>query len=199
MDLGDKGMEFIAFLHSAGFLYFLTEITGIRALLPDPYLSGAGYHMVPAGGRFDIHADRNLDQYSGLQRRLAMLIYLNKGWKPEYSGELELWDQTASKCEKVIEPVFNRTVILEVGDKNFHGVRPVAEGLGFVRRSFAVYFHTTGNKIVFHNSLYGPSMYRDKAPLLQRIAREALPPFVSKAFKKIQERQAMKIRRQDNQ
>ncbi len=183
VDLGERGYEFASFLHSAGFLYFLTEITGIRALLPDPYLSGGGYHLVPSGGKFDIHADRNMDHNSGLERRLAMLIYLNRDWRPECRGELELWNLTATQCEQVIEPIFNRTVIFEVGDKNFHGVRPVAGGQNFFRKAFAVYFHTVGRNMVFHNSLYAPPIYRDKVPLYRRIARETLPPLVTRALK----------------
>jgi hypothetical protein len=34
--LQDDGYAFTSMLHSAGFLYFLTEVTGIKALLPDP-------------------------------------------------------------------------------------------------------------------------------------------------------------------
>ena len=58
VDLGSRGYQFAAFLNSAGFLYLLSEMTGIWGLLGDPYLGGAGYHVVPAGGKFEIHADR---------------------------------------------------------------------------------------------------------------------------------------------
>jgi hypothetical protein len=42
MDLGEAGIRLIHLLHSAGFLYLLSEITGVWQLLPDPYLQGAG-------------------------------------------------------------------------------------------------------------------------------------------------------------
>jgi len=183
-DLSEQSFHFASTLHSAAFLYFLAEITGIRALLPDPYLSGAGYHVVPEGGKFDVHADRNTDQNSGLERRLAMLIYLNKAWEPDYGGQLELWNQDGTRCEKVIEPIFNRTVLFEIGDKNFHGVRPVVGGQGFSRRSFAVYFHTVGKGLVSHGSIYAPSIYQTKGPLVRRMVRESLPPFLLRALKK---------------
>jgi hypothetical protein len=112
------------------------------------------------------------------------LIYLNKSWEPEYGGQLELWDQQGTKCEKVIEPIFNRTVIFEVGDKNFHGVRPVVGTHGIPRRSFAAYFHTVGGHVVSHNSIYAPTIYRTKPPLLKRMARETLPPFLFRALRK---------------
>jgi hypothetical protein len=182
-DLGPESYQFLSMLHSAAFLYFLYEITGVRALLPDPYLSGGGYHVVPEGGKFDVHADRNTDHNSGLERRLAMLIYLNKDWDPENGGQLELWNQEGSKCEKVIQPTFNKTVIFEIGDKNFHGVRPVIGGKGISRKSFALYFHTVGKDLVFHNSIYAPKIYQDKVPLASRIAREVLPPFLYRPLK----------------
>ncbi len=188
VDLGDHAFQFAAVLHSAGFLYFLSEITGVRPLLPDPYLSGAGYAVVPEGGRFDVHADRNVDQHSGLERRLAMLIYLNKNWKTEYGGQLELWDQNGTKCERVIEPVFNRTVLFEIGDKNFHAVRPVTDGLGVRRHSFQIYFHSVGNKFLGHNSIYAPPVYQTKGPLGRRIARETLPPFIMRNLTKVLKR-----------
>lgn len=186
--LNDHAFNFASVLHSAGFLYFLTELTGVKALLPDPYLSGAGYHVVPPGGLFDVHADRNMDLNSGLERRLVMLIYLNPDWKPEYGGQLEIWNQEGSKCERVVEPIFNRTVIFEIGDKNFHGVRPIEENFGVSRHSFAVYFHTTSKHLIPHNSIYAPTTYQPKDSLLKRVARQALPPFVFTATRKLLKR-----------
>jgi len=184
VDLGARGYEFTSVLHSAGFLYLLTELTGIKSLLPDPFLSGSGYHIVPAGGMFDVHADRNTDFHTGLERRLALLIYLNKSWKAEFGGQLELWNQEGSKCEKVIDPIFNRTVIMEIGDKNFHAVRPVTPNSGFSRHSFAVYFHTVGKSTVAHNSIYAPKLYQEKPRFMNRLAREVLPPFLFRVIKK---------------
>lgn len=185
VELGEAGYQFNAFLSSAKFLYLLSEITGIWALLPDPYLGGAGYHVVPHGGKFDVHADRNVDQVTGLRRRLAMLTYLNESWKSEYGGQLELWDTTGTRCEKVIQPVFNRTVIFEVADQNFHGVRPVlCEDRP--RKSFATYYHTVGEKdLVPHSSIYAPSFYLKREPLHRRIRNEVMPPIVMRALRRM--------------
>jgi hypothetical protein len=179
--LGERGYAFSSMLHSAAFLNFLAEITGINALLPDPYLSGAGYHVMDQGGKFHVHADANTDGNCGLRRRLAMLTYLNKGWKAELGGQLELWNQDATRCEKVIEPIFNRTVIFEVGDKNFHAVRPVSSRAGVRRKSFATYFHTVDRNFAFHNSIYA-FIYRDTDPAIRRLVRATLPPFVWSAL-----------------
>ena len=190
IDLGEIGYQHASFLHSAAFLYLLAEITGVWGLVPDPYLSGAGYHVVPQGGRFDVHADRNVDHNTGLTRRLAMITYLNKGWKPEYGGQLELWATDASRCEVVIEPDFNRTILFEVEDINFHGVRPV-EGVGLERKSFAAYFHTVGSSTGVvpapHNSIYAPTFYR-KRPEFKHMVRDCIPPILLRGVQKMRGR-----------
>jgi hypothetical protein len=185
VDLEEHGYAFASILHSAAFLYFLTEITGIKALLPDPYLGGAGYHVIFEGGNFDVHADRNTDYHCGLRRRLAMLVYLNKAWQPGFGGQFELWDQHGTRCEKVIEPIFNRTVIFEVDDSNFHGVRPVTSGTGVARKAFVAYFHTVDGAIVHHNSLYAPSIYQASDGVIHRVARATLPPFLWDGLRKL--------------
>jgi hypothetical protein len=185
VDLSDRSFLFAATLHSASFLYFISEITGIQALLPDPYLSGAGYHVIPSGGKFDVHADRNMDHFSGLERRLAMLVYLNKAWEPQFGGQLELWNQDATRCEKVIEPIFNRTVIFEIADKNFHAVQPVNDRSGRKRISFAVYYHTVGRNVAFHSSLFAPEIYQGKGQHIRQAARELLPPVLFRGLKRL--------------
>jgi hypothetical protein len=185
VELGEVGYQFTSFLNSAKFLYLVSELTGIQSLLPDPYMGGAGYHVVPSGGKFDVHADRNIDQVTGLRRRLAMLVYLNKNWEHEFGGQLELWDKTAMKCEKSVEPIFNRTVIFEVTDENFHGVRPVLNQER-ARVSFACYYHTVPDaNFIPHASIYSPSFYLKKDPLLKRMAADFLPPVVYRAAKKV--------------
>jgi Rps23 Pro-64 3,4-dihydroxylase Tpa1-like proline 4-hydroxylase len=185
VDLEEHGYAFASILHSAGFLYFLTEITGIKALLPDPYLAGAGYHVIYEGGNFDPHVDRNTDYYSGRRRRLAMLVYLNKAWEPKFGGQLELWNREGTQPQKAIEPIFNRTIIFEIDDCNFHAVRPVASGSGATRKSFAAYFHTVDGNIVPHNTIYLPSIYRQKDGVIRRVARGTVPPLLWEGVSKL--------------
>ena len=183
VDLGPAGFQFAAFLNSAAFLYLLSEMTDIWGLLGDPYLGGAGYHVVPAGGKFNIHADRNTDMSTGLFRRLAMLTYMNHDWDPAFGGQLELYNDDASKLEKVVEPIFNRTLIMEIGDKNFHAVRPVLHPTRS-RMSFATYYHTVGaNDLKAHSSIYAPTFYQKKEPLGKRLAKDWLPPVVLRTIK----------------
>jgi len=186
--LGETGFQLISFLHSASFLYFLSEITGIRELLPDPYLQGGGYHVMPSGGKFDVHADRNTAYETGLARRLSLIIYLNKSWRHEYGGQFELWNRDGSRQEAVVEPLFNRTVIFEIADQNFHGVpAPITAPQGRSRSSFVVYYHTAqALNAVPHSSLFPSANGKpsgDKAVI--RIARAFCPPIVAQAAKKV--------------
>ena len=184
VDMGNRTFDFVSAIHSASFLYLVSQITGIEALLPDPYMSGAGLTIMPEGGKFDVHADRNTDHYCGLKRRLVMLLYLNKEWSPDLGGQLELWDTTATACQKIVTPDFNRVVFFEVSDVNFHAVRPVTKGSGRVRRSMTVYYHTVDSQVVLHNSIYAPKYLQKKEPFLRRASREVLPPFVYRLAKR---------------
>ena len=118
-----------------------------------------------------------------------MIIFLNKAWKSEYRGELELWDPTATRREVSIEPVFNRTVLFEVAFPNYHGVpAPLACPAERKRQSFIVYYHTVGIdgnlNVKAHSSLFAPQFYRESGKLRSAL-RAIMPPIIVKAAKKL--------------
>jgi hypothetical protein len=187
--LKDEGYQLAAFLHSAAFLYLLSEITGIWGLLPDPYMQGGGYHVIPPGGKFDVHLDRKTDYATGLRRRLAFITYLNKDWKPEYGGQLELWNPEGTHCEASIVPVFNRTIIFEVADGNYHGhPNPVAAPDNRPRKSFAVYYHTVGEGkagVDLRSSIFAPSYTSTPKQKLTALARDFAPPVLLRGMRNL--------------
>jgi hypothetical protein len=190
VDLGHTTSRLVAFLHSARFLYFLSQVTGIWELLPDPYLQGAGYHVIPRGGKFDVHVDRNMAYSIGLVRRLSLLVYLNKDWKHDYGGQLELWSKDGKRREVSIEPKFNRTALFEITDENYHGVPEVVRcPAGRSRNCFVVYYHTVavpGNKaVVPHTSLYSPRRYQKKSSRVWQFAKDLTPPLALRVFRKL--------------
>jgi len=125
------------------FLQFLEALTGIRGLIPDPYFAGGGLHETERGGRLGVHADFNLYAPLNLVRRINVLVYLNREWRPQYGGHLELWDATMSRCVTAIEPVFNRCVIFNTDKASFHGQpEPLNCPEGMTRRSIAAYYYT---------------------------------------------------------
>jgi len=136
--------ETIHDLNTGLFVRFLERLTGIDHLLTDPHLLGGGLHLTRAGGLLGIHADFNWHEKLQAHRRLNLLIYLTPDWKPEYGGELELWDTKASRMEQRIEPVFNRAVLFTTRSDTFHGhPDPWTAPADINRQSIAMYYYTT--------------------------------------------------------
>ena len=130
--------------NSRPFIKVLENITGIRGLIPDPYFLGAGYHQINQGGHLSIHADFNHHKPMNLERRINVLIYLNKGWEPEFGGQLDLWDQNMTVQFKSIVPSFNRCVIFNTTESSMHGnPNPINHPQSIPRRSIALYYYTS--------------------------------------------------------
>ena len=130
-------------LNSSAFLLFLTELTGIEGLVSDPYLEGGGVHQIPRGGYLKIHADFNRHPLTGLERRLNVLIYLNRNWRKAWGGALELWSPDMRSCVRSIAPIAGRCVVIETGDASFHGhPDPLACPKDRTRKSIALYYYT---------------------------------------------------------
>ena len=129
--------------NSYPFLNFLEKLTGIKALLSDPYFYGGGLHQILSGGKLSIHTDFNYLKQLNIYRQLNVLFYLNKNWKKEYNGELELWDKDLKKCQKSIVPSFNRVVIFNTNKNSFHGhPKPLNTPWYVTRKSLAFYYYT---------------------------------------------------------
>jgi hypothetical protein len=136
---------FMHFLNSQPFLEFLTELTGIEALLADPYFEGGGCHEILPGGFLKVHADFNKHRRTGIDRRLNVLIYLNEDWREEYGGHFELWSRDMTRCERKVLPIFNRMAIFTTTDDSFHGhPDPLTCPPDRSRRSLALYYYTVG-------------------------------------------------------
>jgi hypothetical protein len=130
--------------NSAPFIGFLENLTGIKGLIPDPYFLGAGLHEVANGGHLNIHVDFNHHALMDLERRINVLIYLNRDWKEEYGGCLELWERNMSKCCSRVVPLLNRCVIFNTSATSFHGnPEPVNHPMGTSRRAIALYYYTS--------------------------------------------------------
>lgn len=139
-----QDLSFVLYqFNSAPFLRFLEELTGIAGLIGDPYFTGGGLHQIPRDGRLGIHADFSRHYRLPLERRLNVLVYLNKDWKDEYGGHLELWNRDMSECVEKIAPIFNRTVIFSTTDWTYHGhPDPLTCPPGMSRKSIALYYFT---------------------------------------------------------
>lgn len=145
--LGPGAQLYFDLIHSGEFTNFLSAITGIDYLLPDPMLFGGGLHEIPPGGHFAVHIDFNKHPVSRLDNRLVFITYLNRGWDPSYGGALELWHQDGNKKGAEIVPEFGRSILLYQSRDSLHGhPDPVRAPNGRPRRSIAAYFYTNGRE-----------------------------------------------------
>lgn len=127
------------------FILFLEKITGISNLIPDPSYNGGGLHQIPRGGKLDVHADYNYHPKYNLDRRLNVLLYMNKNWEESFGGHFELWDTEMTAAQKRILPIFNRMAIFSTTDVSFHGhPEPLTCPEGWTRKSLALYYYTNG-------------------------------------------------------
>lgn len=140
----NKPGELLAELNSSAFMHFLNKLTGIDGLIPDPHLSGGGLHQIESGGFLKVHADFCWHPVLKLDRRINVLVYLNKDWKEEYGGELQLWDYELKKSKKVL-PIFNRMVVFNTTDFSLHGhPDPLTCPPERSRKSMALYYYSNG-------------------------------------------------------
>lgn len=143
--LADPIKQFIYYLNSHEFISLLEKITGIQGLIADHTLNGGGLHQIARGGKLDIHCDYNYHPITALDRRVNVLIYLNRDWLPEWKGNLEFWNEDMTECVKSIAPIFNRMVIFSTTDRAYHGhPEPLECPEGITRKSVAMYYYTNG-------------------------------------------------------
>jgi Rps23 Pro-64 3,4-dihydroxylase Tpa1-like proline 4-hydroxylase len=182
--------DLLYFLNCPSVLQFLERLTGIAGLIPDVYLTGSGLHQIEAGGKLNIHADFNQLAWLKLDRRLNLMLYLNRDWKEEYEGHLELWDRSMTRCVKKILPIFNRCVIFTTTDNSYHGhPTPLACPRGMTRKSVALCYYTNGRPEAErsdpHSTLWQdrPREVPRRRTDYRRALRRLLPPIVFEGYR----------------
>src|SRR5882762_2183645 len=179
---------FLYHLNSITFLEFLSRVTGIKNLIPDPGFEGGGLHQIVPGGKLGVHADFNKHRDFGLDRRLNLLLYLNKDWREEYGGHLQLWDRDVTRCEAKVLPIFNRMMVFGTTDFTFHGhPDPLQCPEGMTRKSLALYYFSNGRPAEGitgeHSTLFQARVKNEFRPSLGRrmrkIANDFIPPIVA--------------------
>lgn len=131
-------------LNSPEFVSYLSQLTGIPNLLPDDMLEGGGLHQSGRNGFLNVHADFTVHPHKrNWRRRVNVLVYLNKDWKPEYRGDLELWDRQMKGVVQKIAPIFNRCVVFNTDEDSYHGLPdPILCPEDMTRKSIALYYFT---------------------------------------------------------
>lgn len=180
-------------LNSITFLEFLSRVTGIANLIPDPSFEGGGLHQIVPGGKLGVHTDFNKHRAYGLDRRLNLLLYLNKDWREEYGGHLQLWDREMTRCGARVAPLFNRVMVFGTTDFTYHGhPDPLSCPEGMTRKSLALYYFTNGRPAEEvsgeHSTVFRA---RDAADFrlstrqrLRRLASDLLPPILARRLRR---------------
>lgn len=197
---GPVAKSFVHFLNSEPFLVFLQELAGIEEkLLPDPYFEGGGFHQTKRGGFLKIHADFNKHKETKLDRRLNVLIYLNKEWKEEYGGHFELWNREMTTCVKKVAPDFNTLAMFTTTDFSYHGLpTPLNCPPDRSRKSIALYYYSNGRPaeeinrgLEEHNTLFvarkgGDEQMRrfNSKQKVKELIKDFVPPILTKLVKK---------------
>lgn len=180
-------------LNSITFLEFLSKVTGIENLIPDPTFQGGGLHQIVRGGKLGLHADFNNHSRYNLDRRLNLLVYLNKNWREDYGGHLQLWDRDMRNCEAKVLPVFNRVMVFGTTDYTFHGhPDPLQCPEGMTRKSLALYYFSNGRPSEElsgeHSTLFRARDEKDFAlsrqQRIRNIVSDILPPIVSRQLRR---------------
>jgi Rps23 Pro-64 3,4-dihydroxylase Tpa1-like proline 4-hydroxylase len=137
--------DVLYFLNSRPMLNFLEILTGIEGVISDPYYVGGGLHQIKPGGNLEVHADFNFHTKLKLDRRINVLVYMNKDWHEEYGGHFELWNKEMTKAEQKILPLFNRCAIFSTTSTSYHGhPTPLSCPPDRTRKSIATYYYSNG-------------------------------------------------------
>ena len=142
----DSIKNLLRFLNSSIFIDFLQILTSIEEpLIPDPHFVGGGMHQIKKGGFLKIHADFCYHPETKLDRRINVLIYLNKEWKDSFGGELNLYSKDMKDCVQKILPIANRMVIFNTTSHAYHGhPDPLNCPENLKRNSLALYYYSNG-------------------------------------------------------
>lgn len=175
--------KFIDFLNSPNFISYLSKLTNIKKLYPDPGLHGAGWHIHGNGGKLNVHYDYSIHPRLELQRKLNFILYLSKEWNPEWGGGLQFWshnfeNNTPDKKITTIDVKFNRALIFDTTQHSWHGfAEPINCPKNVYRKSIAMYYLCEPPKNVDQRkrALYAPSEeQQNNKEIMELIAKRSV-------------------------
>ena len=117
-----------------------------RDLFLDFGLHGGGWHSHSNGGNLNMHLDYNIHPKLGMQRKLNIIIYLQKDWDVSWGGGLEFWTHNPEINQpkdhaKTVDLKFNRAVLFDTTNNSWHGLPyPLKCPEDKPRQSMAAYY-----------------------------------------------------------
>jgi Rps23 Pro-64 3,4-dihydroxylase Tpa1-like proline 4-hydroxylase len=183
--------DILFFLNSRPMLLFLEKLTGIQNIFGDPYYNGGGLHQIKPGGSLEVHADYSYHPKLKVDRRINVLVYLNKDWKEEYGGHFELWNRELTTAEAKILPIFNRCAIFSTTSHSYHGhPTPLSCPPDRTRKSIATYYFSNGRPADDETTQHAVAFVRragHKEPFgarLKTTAHKLVPPLFVEIYRK---------------
>ena len=193
--LSPNARSLVSYLNSDIFLKYIQSLTNIEeTLISDPYLEGGGYHEIKKDGLLEVHVDFNKHFFIDIDRRVNLLLYLNKDWNPQWGGLLEFYDKkNLEKPVKKITPTFNRCVIFNTTSESYHGhPTPLKCPGGISRKSIALYYYSAGRpsseKTSAHSTLFRQNLTEKADSYLKKfkqIFQLFIPPIIYKLKNKL--------------
>jgi hypothetical protein len=161
----------------------LATVTGIPDMRTTDDNMGSGLHQCANAGYVDVHIDVNVNTKEKLWRRVNLLVYLNKYWKPEYGGDLEIWDKDMTKCHAEVSPGFNKAILFLTDDNSPHGVKAVNVPEGESRKSMYTYYFTPMEEgVTYRDSVFIPRPTDSISKKVMTSTKEKLKISVKKAL-----------------
>src|SRR6056297_3983751 len=165
-ELGEPYQRLDRAIQTREFLNWLGRLTGIEDLRYDPHYFGGGTHENCHGQDLDPHVDFNKHPKTGLHRRLNLIVYLNREWRDDWGGAIELHKNPrlppAQNEIEYVQPKFNRAVVFETTHWSWHGFErinlPEGDDDRRSRKSVALYFYSktrpTEEQTKPHSTIY---------------------------------------------
>lgn len=123
-------MQFRSAFADADFRRFFEKVSGLSLRFAREDI---GVHAMQSGDYLRAHDDDSKD------RRLAMVLYLEPGWQPDYGGLLRMVDSEGGVSE--VPPDYNSIVMFDVKAGTTHEVMEVTAPRGSARRTIGGWYH----------------------------------------------------------
>jgi hypothetical protein len=146
LSVAPHAFNLVSYLHSSYALKSLEEVTGIRGIIPDPHLIGAGYSKSGNGDTLQIHNDFNWNEELQLHRALSLILYISPDWQTSWGGALDFYDDKRENIIRSVDCIFNRCLIWEYNKFGFHGYEtPISCPPNEFRTTFRVFYYTSNS------------------------------------------------------
>ncbi|MFK7739527.1 MAG: 2OG-Fe(II) oxygenase [Planctomycetota bacterium] len=139
--------EFDALIRSDAFRDLITQITGIDGLEYDADYFGGGIRESNGKTQLLPHIDFNYHPKTLHHRRLNILLYLNRDWRKEWGGNLQIHRNPnefadGNSLVTSYEPIWNRCLIFETSETSWHAFDRLCPPPGLSRRALTIYYYT---------------------------------------------------------